>query len=125
MLDVVRSAVKIADGVTKPLQSTVVYERYLSEDSYGNSTFDNPVFMRAIVDFKQSQVRTQSGIVTVARATITFLSINALTIATAGDGIDWKDRITLQDGTTGPILNLGGFVDAGTGNPVATEVYIG
>ncbi len=61
----------------------------------------------------------------VSRASVLFLDIAALVTATGGAGIDDNDIITLPDGTTGPILNLAGFTDAGTGHPVATEVFLG
>jgi hypothetical protein len=125
LLDVLRTGVKIADGVTKPLQATVTYERYIGENWQGSKTFAAPIPMKAIVDWKQKQVRTMSGILSVSRASVMFLSIQAVVIATSGEGIDDSDKITLPDGTTGPILDMSGFVDANTGHPIATEVYLG
>jgi len=125
LLDVVRGAVAIADSVTKPLQPYVTYERYLSDDGYGTKLYADAVQLRAIVDWKQKQVRTPEGVLSVSRAVITFLDIVALNAATLDDGISDNDRITLPDGTTGPILDMSGFIDAGTGHPVATEVFIG
>ncbi len=125
LLDTLRAGVRIADKITKPLQATVRFERYLSSDGYGTRLYASPVPLRAIVDDKQRSVRTLTGDLSVCRSTVTFLDIAKLVIATAGDGIDDNDRITLQNGATGPILNFGGFVDAGTGNQIATEVYLG
>ena len=125
LLDVVRSAVKIADNVTKPLQPTVSFERFLAEDGTGTQSYAAAVSLRAIVDWKQAHVRTASGQLSVSRAMVMFLDIAALVAATGGAGIDDNDRITLPDGTTGPILATSGFVDAGTGIPVATEVFLG
>ena len=125
LLDVVRSAIKIADSAIKPLQAIVTYERYTSSDGYGAQIYAAPVLLRAIVDYVSSQVRTQEGILTVSRATITLLDIAAIVAATGGKGIDNNDKFTLPDGDTGPLLDIRGFVDAGTGNPVATEVVIG
>jgi len=53
------------------------------------------------------------------------LDIAALVAATNGAGIDDHDVIVLPDGTTGPILDMSGFIDAGTGHPIATEVFLG
>lgn len=125
LLDVVRSAVAIADDVTKPLQATVTYERFLGSDAYGSQTFAAAVSLRAVVDYVSKQVRTQEGILTVSRATITLLDIAAVVAATGGNGIDNNDKFTLPDGDQGPLLDIRGFVDAGTGNPIATEVVIG
>jgi hypothetical protein len=127
LLDVIRSGVKIADKVTKPLQATVSYERCTSTnaDGYGAKSYAAAVPLRAIVDWKQKPVRTQAGTLTVTRATVMLLDVAAVVVATAGAGIGDDDRLTLPDGTTGPILDLGGFLDAGTGQPVATEVMLG
>ena len=120
LLDVVRSGVKIADGITKDLQASVTLERYLSDDGYGTVVFAAPVVLRAIEDRKQKIVKNTSGQEVLSSATLTFLDVAAL-----GVGVDVKDRITLSNGTISPILNTGGFVDAGTTRPVATEIYLG
>lgn len=130
LLDILRSGVKIVDGVTKPLQPYVSYWRYISEDAYGTSVYSPNITsggtkLRAIVDYKSTQVRTKEGVLTVSRALITLLDINAIVAATNGLGIDNNDKFKLPDGDTGPILDIRGFVDAGTGHPIATEVVIG
>ena len=126
LLDTLRAGVKIADQVTKSLQATVSYERYVADTGgYGADTYLPPVSLRAIVDFKSQQVRTREGILTVTRAVITLLDINAVIAATNGEGIGNQDRFTLPDGDTGPLLDIGGFIDAGTGHPIATEAMIG
>lgn len=125
LLDALRAGVKLADKITKPLQATVLYERESAEDEYGAVTRGAPVPLRAIVDFGRKQVRTATGELTVTRATIDLLDIDAIVAATAGEGIGNNDRFTLPDGDTGPILDISGFVDAGTGHPIATTVMIG
>jgi hypothetical protein len=126
LLDVVRSAVKIADGVTKPIQAEVTFKKMvLSNDGYGDKTYPVSVLLRAIVDWKQRQVRTESGVLSVSRASVQFLDVAALASATNGEGIDDHDQIILPDGTTGPILDMAGFIDAGTKQPIATEVFLG
>ncbi len=112
LLDVVRSAVKIADHVTKTLQCLVSFERYLSQDGYGTKTYANPANLRAIVELKQQQVRSTSGELSVSRASVLFLDVAGLKVV-APSGVSVNDRVTLPDGTTGPILNLSGFRDAG------------
>jgi hypothetical protein len=130
LLDILRTGVKIADGVTKPLQATVSYWRYIGSDGYGTKTYSPPatsagIQLKAIVDWKQKQVRTASGVLSVSRASLTFLNILAVVVATSGEGIGDEDLIILPDGTTGPILDMAGFIDAGTGHPIATEVFLG
>ena len=125
LLDIVRTGIKIADQQTKSLQATVTFERKLADTAYGPSGFGSPVKMRAIVDWKQKQVRTPEGVLSVTRASVLFLDVAEVAKATGNEGISDQDKITLPDGTTGPILDMSGFIDAGTGQPVATEVYLG
>lgn len=125
LINTLRSAVAVADKVTKPLQSSVSYERRTGQDAFGTPTYAAAVDLDALIDWKARQVRTPAGLLTVSRAVITFLDADALSAATGGAGIDDNDKLTLPDGTTGPILDLGGFIDPGTGVPVATEVFLG
>lgn len=128
LLTALRAGVKVADKVTKPLQATVTFYRCTTEnaDSFGARAYaEGPVSMRAIVEGKQQQVRTPAGVMDVSRAKVMFLDINALVAATKGNGVQDVDKIVLADGTTGPILALDGFEDAGTTLPIATQVYIG
>ena len=125
LLDALRSGVKITDKVTKPVQATVTYYRHMGSDAYGTLTYAGAVTMRAIVDWRQKQLRTPEGILSVSRAVVTFLDVNEVATATNNQGIDDLDKIVLPDGTTGPILDMTGFIDAGTGQPLATEVYLG
>lgn len=125
LLTAVQSAVKVADKVTRPLQSTVSYRRWLEQDGNGDATFATAVDLLAVVDWKQRQVRTITGLLSVSRAAVTFLDAAALSAATGGTGIGDDDVIVLPDGTTGPILDMAGFIDPGTEIPIATEVYLG
>lgn len=126
LLTVLRSGVKVIDKIVKPLEPSVSYMRYVTNaDGYGTNSYAPAVSLRAVVDWKQRQVRTAAGILSVSRAMVMFLDINALNAATGSAGIGDNDRIVLPDGTTGPILDMSGFIDAGTGHPLATEVYLG
>lgn len=125
LLHTVRNAVKIADRYTKPLQATVMYQRALSNDGFGSFNYASAVPLRAVVDFARKQVRTREGVLTVTRATIELLDIDALMAATGGMGVGNDDIFVLPDGDTGPILDISGFIDAGTGNPIATQVMLG
>lgn len=125
LLTAVRSGVAVANKVTDSLQADVSYERSTGQDAFGDDTFAAAVTLPAIVDWRQREVRTQTGILTVSRAVVTFLDIEALVTATASNGIQHDDKLTLPDGDTGPILDTSGFIDPGTGIPIATEVFLG
>lgn len=125
LLKVLRSGVKTVNKVTLDLQSDTTFERYLSSDGAGGKTYGSPVTLKAIVEDRQEIVRTLSGELSQSKTHITYLDAAALSAATGGNGIKEQDRITLQNGETGPILAIGGFIDAGTGDPLATDVYLG
>jgi len=118
LLDVVRAGVAIANTVTAPLQALVSHEvSHLSTDGFSTRTYDAPILRPAIVDWKQKHVRTLSGELTVSRASILFLDPSVI--------VDDHDRLTLPDGTTGPVLDMSGYIDPITGHPVATEIFLG
>ena len=125
LLDVLRSGVAIADGILKPLECDVSVERYGGTDGYGSDYWLPAVSMKAICDWKQTQTVTATGSLSLARVVVTFLDIKEMVAKTNGEGISDQDKITLPDGTTGPILNMAGFIDAGTGKPLATDVFLG
>jgi len=125
LLDVLRAGVKVADKVTKPFQPAVTYTRYVTSDAYGTETPPSSVSLRAIVELKKKRIMSESGVVQTTRAIVLFLDVEELLAATANRGIRPLDKIVLSDGSTGPILDVGGFIDAGTGIPVATEVFLG
>lgn len=130
LLDVVRAGVAVANTVTEPLQAIVQFRHYVSSDGRGAPIYNPPVSapavqLKAIVDWKQKQLRASDGQLSVSRSSVMFLDINALVAATGGEGVGDHDLIILPDGTTGPIIDMSGFIDAGTGHPVATEVWIG
>lgn len=125
LLDTLRLGVRIADKVTKPLQPNVTFSHYTGSNEFGDKTYTAPVPLRAIIDWKQKQLRTQGGVLSVSRASVLFLDIDKLKAATNNEGVDDNDLVVLPDGTTGPILDMGGFIDAGTGIPLATEIFLG
>ena len=126
LLDTLRQAVKIADIQTKAIQATVTLQHVAGPpDEFGTQAYTDPTTLVAIVDWKQKQLRTVSGVLSVSRASVMFLDVAAVAAATNGEGIDDHDIIVLPDGSTGPILDMAGFIDAGTGQPLATEVFLG
>ena len=126
LLNVLRSAIKTADGITKDLQPIVTYKRAV-DDGTGTGTFTYPsaVPLRAIVDFKAKPVTTREGVLTVTSATMDFLDLAEVAAATSGLGFGYDDRFILPNGKTGPVLSIAGFMDRETGGPLPTTVMIG
>lgn len=117
LLDIVRTGVNIARQQTADLQASVSYESWLRTEGDGTRVFDTPRSVPALVTRRQKLVKTASGEMVMSQASIAFLDPAIV--------VNELDRITLPDGTTGPILNSDGFVDRGTGHPILTEVYLG
>jgi len=125
LLDVLRSGVAIADSITKDLQSSVDYKRWKSDDGAGTILYNNATTLLAVVDTSVRANRGQYGIVNMSKPTVTFLNIAALMAATDNLGLSTRDRIVLPGGREVPIESIGGFMDPGTGVPIATEAYLG
>lgn len=123
--DALTLGVRIANKVTKPVQALVTFKKAVADSSFGGWSYPTEVQLRATVDWKQKQLRTADGVLSVSRALVQFLDVDALIAATNGEGIDDHDIIILPDGTTGPILDMAGFIDPVTNLPFSTEVYLG
>lgn len=122
---IVRDAIATANEVTKSLQPVAMVRHLITSEYEGTKSFTAPSPVSAIITWEQRHVRTLQGELSVSRSTVEFLDIDELMIATNNEGIDDADLITLPDGTTGPILDMGGFIDKGTGRPFATKVFLG
>ncbi len=94
----------------------------------------------AIVDQTVRQRRTAAGQIIGIKAHLIFLrpleivseayivSIRALAPLGSkwrSDTLDIRDKITLADGSSGPIVDVSGFVDSKTERPYFTEVMLG
>ena len=133
-MSILTNALRTADKITKSLklQTTVTFYRYRAGDGYGSETYGSAVSLSAVVEYKQRSIKTQSGEMAQSVATLTLLDLPALVAATpavtGGGKAGWvfvKDQIVLPDSSKPPILNVGGFVDGGSGNLIPTEVYLG
>jgi hypothetical protein len=126
LLTIIRSGVKVIDKVTRSLQANVTHQAWLGADEYGAPTYGSAVVRRALVDQQQHEHRTKSGELVATQAAVTFLDpIMPNGAPGRTEPIDANDLITLPDGTTGPIVDIAGFVDAGTNMPILSEVWIG
>lgn len=112
----VRSALSMAHTLTESLQDTVSHEAYASQDGFGKPTFSSAVSRTAIVEKRTRKMVDATGREVLSTAKITFLQPVA---------IDQRDRLTLSDGTTGPILSIDGLMDPSTSKPFYRSIYLG
>jgi hypothetical protein len=105
--------------MTASLQATVTVEVWLSQDGLGASTYGPPLARRALVEAKARRVLAPDGREVLATTKVTFLTPLTLTL---------RDRLTLPDGTTPPLVAIEGLVDPGAsspGHPYLLEVWMG
>lgn len=123
---IVRSGVALANRITDSLQVDVTHEAWTGDDKYVKPTFAAAVTRSAIVEMRPRLRRLASGKEVMAYAVVTFLvPIAANGAAGRREPIDPRDRITLPDGFTGPILEAVGVTDPTTNRPYVLEVVLG
>ena len=117
--EILVGGINIADSLTAGVQSTVQWEAFVSANGDGDETYATAVPLKCVLDQKRRSESTPSGRVQTTVATLTFPRGNL--------NISPKDRITLPDGTTGPlILDAPDAVfDPVTGRGFITTVKIG
>lgn len=111
----VRSAVKIADSVTKTLQVTVQHEAWTLQAGDGEPVYADPIDRRMLYEIKRRQVTSRDGRELTSQHQL--LSLDPIQPNGAEgrrEPIDERDRLTLPDGTVAPILSIEGLSDAGT-----------
>jgi hypothetical protein len=116
---IVRSAVAIAHNLTKGvdgLQVDVTVEAYSGIDGFAKPTYESAQTISAVMEKQSRLVRTAGGQEVMSKHRLTF--VRPVEIGP-------KDRITLPDGSTGPILDVDGVVDSDTDFPYATGVLLG
>ncbi len=122
----IRSAVATADKVTKSLQENVAHRAWVSADMMGKMTFDPPISRKAIVEQAIKERRLPDGRLVMTSAKITFLEVILPNgAAKRQEPVDPRDRITLADGTSGPILNITGLRDPEKSRPYLLEIWLG
>lgn len=125
--DIVRAGVALADSITTTLQVAVSHEAWTGQDAFGEATYAAATFPLAIVEQKVSQVRSRlTGQMIMTKAKVSFLRpIAPNGAAGRAEPVDTRDRITLPDGFTGPIVAVNSLTDPTTSRGYLTEVYLG
>lgn len=122
----IRLGAKLADQFTRDGQSEVTHEAWIGQDKFGKETYAAPVTLRGAIDSRQRLIVTTGG------KTITIMSTITFTQAIAPNGaagrrepIDPRDRITLPNGFSGPIIDTGAPIDPKTGMGYIQQVMLG
>jgi len=135
LADILREGVALVQAETESLQASIVLERWLGQNEFGSPTYDTPMELTAVVEKKTKDLKGGSASQQETLATTyvgIFVPLEEVDLSLMTDEqyvrqgpVDPNDRITLPDGTTGPILNIGGFVDKDTSQPLYHEVWLG
>lgn len=116
VLKVLRKGIQIANKVTKSVQTVITHTARTGDGGVGSPAYAAPVKRPAIAEKKLRQVKTTEGVEVMSNLTITILDPTVI--------IKPMDVITLPDGTTGEVINVGGFVDPETKKTMYTEAYL-
>lgn len=124
---ILKNAVKTAHKITKSAHSPVTVYPWLSQDGAGDATYAAGESFIGVVDQKRSLRKLPDGKTITIEASILFtVPLPVRSIAGRKDPIDPKDKIVLQDGYSGPILNVNNsVVNPETGYGYTTEVWLG
>lgn len=123
----VSAGVAIASSLTASLRVTVTHEAWTgTSGNYATPTYATGVSRTALVEMNPTLTRLPDGTEVMARATVTFLDpISAQGASGRREPIDPRDKITLHDGTTGPILSVSGLANPDTNLPYLLVVTLG
>lgn len=104
-------------AVTEGIQEDVQHEQFVAGPSLGPPRFGLKTVRRALVQRKEGKKVKAGGQEVTFRAIVSFLTPVPF---------DVRDRLTLSDGLTGPVVDeQGGAIDVATGLPYGRVVWVG
>lgn len=126
--DVIADALELADELLEDEQilEPITVARWTGQDVEGDPTYAADITPPAIVELKQQLRKDANGVEVMSKTKLTIIRpIPDEGTAGRREPIDPRDKVTLPDGTTGPIIDIGGLVSGGTGKPYMLEVWLG
>lgn len=126
LADLIRDVIAVANDVTTTLQGTVTLTPYLGQDRFGTESWGAPVSYKAII-VRESRMRfVDETRMALVKAYVAFLQpITPNGTAGRQEPIDPKDKITLPDGFTAPIVETSGLLNPDTNRGYYAEVWMG
>ena len=133
--DLIRDLLRdVAMPLTEDLRPSITIKRWIGTDEFGDAKYHaTQLSIGALVEKRNEAIKGPNGQDTVSKTYIAILEpidpipsdeMLSSTFKRTGP-IDENDVIILPDGTSGPILNVSGFVNKDTNNPYFFEVYLG
>lgn len=124
----VRLGVKFVDQFTADGQSEFTHEAWIAQDKFGKPTYAAPTnpAPRGVIDSRQRIMITATGQAITIMSTITITSPIAPNGATGRrEPIDPRDRITLSNGFSGPIIDTSAPIDPKKGTGYIQQIMLG
>ncbi len=120
------AGIATAKTVAASLLDDITIEPFTGNDRTGAPSYAAAVTYPALVEPKQRITKNSLGEDIVSQARVTILEPIAAN-GTSGrhEPVDTRDKLTLPDGTVGPILDIVGTVNPDTGYPYMFEIYLG
>lgn len=117
--EIIVAGINIADSLTAGVQGTVQHYVRTSANGDGDESYAAAVPVQCVIDQTRKHHSTATGRLVTTVATLTF--------PRGGLNIGPKDKITLPDGTTGPLIldTPDSVFDPVTGRGFITTVKIG
>ncbi len=129
LADLVRNGIALANSQTATLQVSVRHEAWIGQDATGKPLYATAVTRSAIVTDSSRRFKRNDGEEIVATTYVAFLSpipVRTPTVTGRQGPIDERDRLTMPDGRTAPIVRVdGGLVDPSTGRTYLHQVWLG
>lgn len=124
----IRSGIAAWKRATSSAQGVVTFEAWIADsDSKGTRVYADPVPLLALIQRNPGDQEHPAGDELRTLAIVTFLeALPPVGAAGRDEPIDTRDRITLPDGSSGPITaTKGGWIDPATGLPYMGQATLG
>lgn len=123
-----RRGVKLVDQFTQDGQVEITHEAWIAQDKFGKPQYAAPTdpAPRCVIDSRQRVVVTTGGQAITIMSTLTFTSPTASNGAPGRrEPIDPRDKITLPNGFTGPIIDSAAPIDPKTNMGYIQQIMLG
>ena len=122
----VASGIATAKSVTASLQDDITIAPWTGNSRTGAPSYGTAVTYPALVEWKQKMLKDRSGRDVVTQTKVTILQpITANGTSGRTEPVDPRDKVTLPDGTVGPILDVRGLMNPDTNAAFMWEVWLG
>ncbi len=124
--DIFRDGVALMNTTLADLQGDITIAPWTGHDFNVKPTYAAAVTYPAIINRTQRVLRGKDGQTFNISASVQLLQPVTATVATGRQNpIDPRDKVTLPNGDSWPILRIGGVDDPSTSAPYAAEIFLG